>query len=122
VRLERINLLFDAEDPRIFAKRVAQAHSERIYADSQIRYHFYIDCMPQQGLHELDTEQQFRILSMATENKAFKDKNIDKTNIMTEVQMDFGRTMNQIVFENFMQLSPEESKDMIPHGLTMPPK
>ena len=36
--------------------------------------------------------------------------------------MDFGRTMNQIVFEKFMELSPEDSKDMIPHGLTMPPK
>jgi len=36
--------------------------------------------------------------------------------------MDFGRTMNQIVMEKFMELPPEESKDMIPHGLTMPPK
>jgi dynein heavy chain len=33
-RLSRINLLFNAEDPRIFAQRIAQAHSERIYADS----------------------------------------------------------------------------------------
>ena len=32
--LFRINLLFDSEDPRIFAQRVAQAHSERTYADS----------------------------------------------------------------------------------------
>lgn len=32
--LTRINLLFNAEDPRIFAQRVAQAHQERIYADS----------------------------------------------------------------------------------------
>jgi hypothetical protein len=44
--LTRINLLFNSEDPRIFAQRVAQAHSERIYADSQIRYNFFIDCMP----------------------------------------------------------------------------
>lgn len=32
--LTRINLLFNSEDPRIFAQRVAQAHQERIYADS----------------------------------------------------------------------------------------
>jgi dynein heavy chain len=32
--LTRINLLFNAEDPRIFAQRVAQAHQERIFADS----------------------------------------------------------------------------------------
>jgi len=47
VELTRINLLFNAEDPRIFAQRVAQAHQERIYADSQIRYNFFIDYMPQ---------------------------------------------------------------------------
>jgi hypothetical protein len=34
VELTRINLLFTSEDPRIFAQRVAQAHQERIYADS----------------------------------------------------------------------------------------
>ena len=47
VELTRINLLFNSEDPRIFAQRVAQAHSERIYADSQIRYNFFVDLMPQ---------------------------------------------------------------------------
>jgi dynein heavy chain len=34
VELTRINLLFCSEDPRIFAQRVAQAHQERIFADS----------------------------------------------------------------------------------------
>jgi dynein heavy chain len=54
--LTRINLLFNAEDPRIFAQRVAQAHQERIYADSQIRYNFFIDYMPNNELPELDSE------------------------------------------------------------------
>jgi dynein heavy chain len=122
VRLHRINLLFDSEDPRIFAQRVAQAHSERVYADSQIRYHFFVDNMPINDLHQLDTEQQFRILSMATACRSLSNKPIDKTNIQNEVQMDFQRTMNQIVMDKFMSLPAEETKDMIPHGLTMPPK
>jgi len=57
VELPRIHLLFNAEDPRIFAQRVAQAHEERIYADSIIRYNFFIDNMPHQELPELDSEQ-----------------------------------------------------------------
>ena len=61
VELTRINLLFDAEDPRIFAQRVVQAHSERVYADSQIRYNFFIDFMPFEELPEPDTEQRARI-------------------------------------------------------------
>jgi dynein heavy chain len=56
VELTRINLLFTSEDPRIFAQRVAQAHQERIYADSQIRYNFFIDNMPMEDLSELDPE------------------------------------------------------------------
>lgn len=54
--LTRINLLFDAEDPRIFAQRVAKAHQDRIYADSSIRYNFFIDNMPTEDLPDLDTE------------------------------------------------------------------
>lgn len=97
--LTRINLLFNSEDPRIFAQRVAQAHSERIYADSQIRYNFFIDYMPQQGLPELDTEQVNRIVHMALSSKYLKERNasggaIETTGIMFEVQVDFGRTMN----------------------------
>ena len=36
--------------------------------------------------------------------------------------MDFGRTMNQIVMETMMKLHPEDRKEMIPDGLTLPPK
>lgn len=79
--------------------------------------------MPHQGLHELDTEQQCRILENATEQRPLKGKQIDRTNIMNEVQMDFQRTMNQIIMHDFMRMQPEEwAKGMIPHGLTMPPE
>lgn len=63
-----------------------------------------------------------RIMSMATSCLSLRGKQFDKTNILNEVQMDFKRTMNQIVMDTFMAESPEKSKDMIPHGLTMPPK
>ena len=72
VELSRINLLYNSEDPRIFAQRVAQAHSERIYADSQIRYNFFIDFMPVQELADLDTEQKARIMKMATASRELK--------------------------------------------------
>jgi hypothetical protein len=84
--LTRINLLFNSEDPRIFAQRVAQAHSERIYADSQIRYNFFIDYMPQQGLPELDTEQVNRIVHMALSSKYLKERApVETTSILYEV-------------------------------------
>jgi dynein heavy chain len=44
--ISRINFCLDAEDPRKFAKRVANAHKNRIFSDSLIRYNYYIDNMP----------------------------------------------------------------------------
>jgi dynein heavy chain len=65
VRLNRIYFCLDAEDPRKYVKRVAHAFRERVYADSIIRYNFYIDNMPQQDLPELDAEQKKRLEALA---------------------------------------------------------
>lgn len=74
VELTRINLLYSSEDPRIFAQRVAQAHQERTFADSQIRYNFFIDNMPTEELSELDPEQISRIIRMATASRYLKSR------------------------------------------------
>ena len=55
-RLFRIFLLFDDEDPRMFAKRFKKAYSNRIYADSIIRYNYYIENMPTHQIPEIDND------------------------------------------------------------------
>jgi len=45
-RLSRIYILFDDEDPRIFARRFKQAYSNRLHADALIKYNYYIENMP----------------------------------------------------------------------------
>lgn len=112
--LTRINLLFDAEDPRIFAERVAKAHKEREYADSLIRYNYFIDNMPVQELPELDSEQVSRIIYMVTNNRFLRPRNPDTSAILNEVNMDFARTMNKIIFDHATENSEEkDKKDMI---------
>jgi dynein heavy chain len=109
VELTRINLLFNSEDPRIFAQRVAQAHQERAYADSQIRYNFFVDNMPTEELSELDPEQISRIINMATASRYLKSRqNVDTTGIMYEVNQDFARTMNKIIMDKTLETPPEE--------------
>jgi len=49
--LHRIYFCFDAEDPRKYADRIANAFQSRLHADSIIRYQFYIDNMP---IHNAD--------------------------------------------------------------------
>jgi dynein heavy chain len=121
IELTRINVIFNSEDPRIFAQRVAQAHQERIFADSQIRHNFFIDNMPTEELSELDPEQISRIINMATASRYLKQRqNADPATIMLEVNQDFSRTMNKIIMENTLEKSPEELQDMIPADLTLP--
>lgn len=121
VELTRINLLFNSEDPRIFAQRVAQAHQERIYADSQIRYNFFIDNMPTEELPEIDQEQSMRIFRMATDSRYLKSRtNVETAGIIFEVNQDYFRTMNKIIMDQ--TLASGEQDGMIPANLTLPEK
>lgn len=63
-RLFRIYLVFDEEDPREFTKRFKKAYQSRIYADSIIRYNYYIENMPTHQIPEVDNEQVNRVLSL----------------------------------------------------------
>lgn len=59
--LHRLFICFDAEDPRKYVMRLANAFQQRIFADSLVRYNYLIDNMPLHDLSELDTEQKKRI-------------------------------------------------------------
>lgn len=63
--IPRIQLLFLAEDPVIFAERVAKAYKERNDAESAIRYNLYLDCMPVNGLVEMDPKTLDNITHLA---------------------------------------------------------
>jgi dynein heavy chain len=104
----RINLLFDAEDPRIFAQRVAKAHRDRMYADSQIRYNFILSFMPTDELHDLDSEQTNRVQNMAQKVHT-TEKNTALVSMMTEVNKNYARTMNKEILQQ--ALFEEDTKD-----------
>ncbi len=63
--MNRLYICLDSEDPRKYALRVAKAFQQRIYADSIIRYNYYIDNMPREDLSDLDSEQKKRIENLA---------------------------------------------------------
>jgi len=75
--------------------------------------------MPTDDLPELDPEQQNRIKSMAESCRYLKTKtNLDFSTIMTEVQKDYQRTMNKIIFDNFYK--DPKGMELIPIDLTLP--
>jgi dynein heavy chain len=63
--IPRIQLMFVAEDPRVFANRVEFAHNERKRTENYLRYQFYVDAMPYEGVAELEQTSLKRMLEWA---------------------------------------------------------
>lgn len=64
----RVCLLFLAEDPQVFAQRVAFANSLRKKTQALLLYHLYVDCMPTDGLNSISEKslQKMKLLAMHT--------------------------------------------------------
>jgi len=70
--IPRVRLMFLAEDPTVFARRVAHAHMSRAKTEALLRYHLYIDCMPTDEMAELDSDSIQRIVSNARSSPRLK--------------------------------------------------
>eukprot|EP00929_Paragymnodinium_shiwhaense_P038459 TRINITY_DN20312_c0_g2_i1.p1 TRINITY_DN20312_c0_g2~~TRINITY_DN20312_c0_g2_i1.p1 ORF type:complete len:4570 (-),score=1248.97 TRINITY_DN20312_c0_g2_i1:75-13784(-) len=122
--LPRLRVLICGEDPAVFADRVAQAHNARRTAEALIRYNFFIDNMPTDGVPQLNADQCERLLeAVSTSSRSGKNEDLadqDVAAVLQEVQLDFARTMNRITFDIFLH----ESKDSDPMqaGLEMAKK
>ena len=57
--------MFMAEDPRVYAERMAEAFESRRLCEAELRYHLYVDCMPMDGVGELDQASLRRMLEWA---------------------------------------------------------
>jgi hypothetical protein len=62
--IPRIQLHFLAEDPRIFADRVAKAYHDRKRTEAELRSALFIDCMPIDGIGKLDDERIKRMIEL----------------------------------------------------------
>eukprot|EP00755_Sulcionema_specki_P029075 Sspe_Gene.17654::Locus_6284_Transcript_1_1_Confidence_1.000_Length_4893::g.17654::m.17654/K10408/DNAH; dynein heavy chain, axonemal len=101
VWLPRLHVMFLAEDPRLHAKRVVEAHRLRRRTESILRYHLYIDSMPIDESEPLDEAQLERIrdLSINTNLLLQNEENLDVASVVQEVSTDYSRTLNRILFD-----------------------
>ena len=81
-RLNRIFVLFDEEDPRIFMRRFKQAYTNRQYAESLMKYNYYIENMPTHQIPEIDNEEINRILGLTHLRDIIKIHYFDEIGIM----------------------------------------
>lgn len=68
----RIQLQFMAEDPRNFADRIQAAFIERKITETYLRYQFYVDSMPNDGVAELDHVSFKRMLDWTKNSSGLK--------------------------------------------------
>jgi dynein heavy chain len=119
-RLHRIFVLFDEEDPRNFAKRFKAAFNKRTQADALIKYNYYIENMPKHQIPEVDNMQVGRVLTMTQNSKGLRGKSSsDTTTLLNEVNIDFAKTMNQIIFDKHLT---SKGTNLITGKLNLPEK
>jgi dynein heavy chain len=108
--LDRLQICFDAEDPSLFAQRVVKAYRSRRLAEAVIKYNLYVDCMPSEELGQLDAEQISRVLARAMSTKEMQRNDFDTSTLLNEINVDFARTMNKIIFD--ANLSTQSNREM----------
>ncbi|XP_060831781.1 dynein axonemal heavy chain 1-like [Bombus pascuorum] len=107
-KIPRIYIRLFAEDPRIYAKRVAAAIEHRRIAEASIKYHFYLDCMLMEGMKTLNEEEKETIVRLATNNSRNKHKYVML--LMEEICLDYQRTMCDLTWRQMIQRNPEMFK------------
>ncbi|ORY49032.1 hypothetical protein BCR33DRAFT_714104 [Rhizoclosmatium globosum] len=101
--VERLKLLFLSEDPFLFAKRVASAHKQREEVALNLRYAFYLDCMPTAEASPIPTTSLSKICSIASgSNERLKKIALTATGkpLLDEVCLEYARAMNKELFDH----------------------
>lgn len=98
--IPRIYIYFQNENPTNYINKIKNAFQQRIYADSLIRYNFYINNMPKHDLNHLDEPQTARIETLVKNTEKMRKE--DLTPYIDAVNDDYERTMNKIIFDTHL--------------------
>ncbi|RMC00001.1 hypothetical protein DUI87_23409 [Hirundo rustica rustica] len=106
----RVCLQFLAEDPQVFAERVASADSLRKKTQGLLMYHFYVDCMPTEGQETINEKSLQRMKRLAMQTPRLKDEKsmLDyMSSLEKEVKLDYKHIMNRISFDRVVTSKPQ---------------
>ncbi|KAM7230116.1 hypothetical protein CapIbe_018833 [Capra ibex] len=106
----RIQLLFCAEDPRVFTRRVVEASALRKNTEALLLYNLYVDCMPSEGQRLVSEQSLSKIKQWAMSTPRMrKGPSVLEhlSNLSREVSLDYERSMNKINFDKIVSSKPE---------------
>ena len=106
----RIFVMFKADDPFMFAKRVAAALRERDRTTRQLVYNLSLDCMPVDFLPAMTDAQAARIVAKAVSTKRLQAEHGDARRgslakggtasaIMEEMNLEYLRALNRCILD-----------------------
>ncbi|NWT16478.1 DYH1 protein, partial [Vireo altiloquus] len=105
----RVCLQFLAEDPQVFAERVASADSMRKKTQGLLMYHLYVDCMATEGM-DINEKSLQRMRRLALHTPRLKDETsmLDyMSSLEKEVKLDYKHIMNRISFDRIVASKPQ---------------
>uniref|UniRef100_A0A452QQ45 Dynein axonemal heavy chain 1 n=1 Tax=Ursus americanus TaxID=9643 RepID=A0A452QQ45_URSAM len=105
----RIQLLFCAEDPRVFTQRVVQADALRKNTEALLLYNLYVDCMPSEGRRLIGEQSLSKIKQWAMSTPRMGQSVVLEhlSNLSREVSLDYERSMNKISFDQIVSSKPD---------------
>ncbi|NWV36400.1 DYH1 protein, partial [Grantiella picta] len=106
----RVCLQFLAEDPQVFAERVASAENLRKKTQGLLMYHLYVDCMPTEGPDTINEKSLQRMRRLAMQSPRLKDEEsiLDYMgSLEKEVKLEYKHTMNMVSFDRIVASKPQ---------------
>jgi dynein heavy chain len=104
-KILNLHTLFEGDDPILFSDRLAKALKHRRWAHSLLKYHFFIDSMPEDASRKIGKESVERIARTAKDRiwdvqSEFAEKLERKLEtLVEEAQKEYRRVQNLITFE-----------------------
>jgi hypothetical protein len=117
----RLHVCFLAESPATFAQRFMDAHQQAQQALQRMQYQLFLESMPTDDIPLLTAEQVNRMLAYALNSKKLKDKLMDTSPLINEINLEFARTMNRIIFERAARSASTDSAAAIVRLPNLPP-
>eukprot|EP00435_Cladocopium_sp_Y103_P046086 s1680_g13.t1 len=119
-----LHVFFEGDDPILFADRLKTALQNRRYANSFLKYHFFVDSMPEDRSRKIGRESVARISKLAKgmlwdANSEFADKlNGKLETLLQDAQKEYVRVQNLITFE---KVRSQGNLTVLPSDLVLPP-
>ena len=76
--------------------------------EALLRYNLYVDCMPCEGLEQLNRDWLDRMMRVARSSERLRQPKMDgcSKSLAKEVQLEFTRSMGKILFDKTVESQP----------------